>query len=104
MLPTQILVQTAHAALEVGRCKLINEYEEHPSLIVCGVKNENELIAFKQKLIEKNVKFKEFYEPDLNNSLTAIATEATDSIQRKVFSQLPLIKLKDLEGGYRGCK
>lgn len=97
----QICVQTAHATLEVARANLIDPKSDHPSLIVCGVKNEEELISFSQELLSKNIRFKSFYEADLNNELTAIATEPVLQENRKHFKKLPLINQKDLLGGVK---
>lgn len=99
LIPVQVVVQAAHATIEVARSGLIPENSDHPSLIICSVKDEEELISFSKILSDKNIIFKPFYEADLNDSLTAIATEPVPQAKRKHFKDLPLINQKDLSGG-----
>ena len=93
------MVQSAHATLEVGRSKLISKNQVHPSLVICGLPNESSINEFKSKLEKAEINYREFAEPDLNNSLTALATEAISGEKRKIFANLPLIKSIDLKEG-----
>jgi hypothetical protein len=70
--PEQQAVQSAHAVYKAG-C----EYKHKPDetyFVLIGVANEEELEEAKAKLASRSVEFVEFYEPDLGDSLTAIAT------------------------------
>lgn len=98
------MVQSAHAVLEIGRSKLISKNQVHPSLVICGLPNEFSINAFKTKLEKADINYKEFIEPDLNDSLTALATEAISGEKRKVFANLPLIKSSDLREVPNGSK
>ena len=49
------------------------------TLIFLTVKNQEKLFNLKFKLETKNIEFSEFYEPDINNELTAITTCCEES-------------------------
>ena len=85
-------VQGMHAA--------INFQHEYPEiskswfnisnyLAFLSTKDENSLQALLNKFQHKGLKFSAFYEPDINNQLTAIALEPGE-ISRKITSHLPL--------------
>lgn len=54
------------------------------------VKNEDELKKYVLKANKKGIKVVEFYEPDLENQLTAIALEPSNA-SKKLISNLPLM-------------
>lgn len=45
-----------------------------------------------KKLNKNSIKFKPFFEPDLNNELTAIATEPLQGEKRKVLKDFQILK------------
>jgi len=85
----QIAVQSCHAAIESAK-----KYhtEHHPSVIICTVKNENDLINQQRYLTNNGIQFMEFREPDRNNELTAICSEPIYGDDRKIFSKFQLFK------------
>jgi hypothetical protein len=63
--------------------------EIHPSVIILSIKNERKL----QKIAnELKVKYRPFFEPDIGNQLTAIATEPISGEDRNMFRKYNLIK------------
>jgi len=60
--------------------------------VLCAVKNECELFKASKKISSKSINFASFREPDLDNQLTAIATEPVRGETRKVFKDFQLIK------------
>lgn len=65
---------------------------EHPSVILCIVKNENKLKKLTQRLILLKIKFCSFEEPDLEWSTTAIATQPLYGEQRQPFKRFQLLQ------------
>lgn len=68
--------------------------ETSNSIIALSVKDEQSLHLFCEKLKSKNIKFTSFFEPDIENQLTAICIEASEA-SRRITSSLPLV-LKEL--------
>lgn len=62
------------------------------NLVVCGVKSESALHKARDHLNTIAVRHCVFTEPDLNNELTAIATEAVFGDVRKHFRKYQLLK------------
>jgi len=58
-------------------------------LVFLSVKDEKSLYQYIHKFQNKGLKFTPFYEPDINNQLTAITVEPSE-IARKICSKLPL--------------
>ncbi len=87
----QQTVQAVHAAYESG-IKFGIEKEGIDSVVICQVKSEQELEFVGTKLGVKEIPFVEFYEPDIGNQLTSIATAALDTDQRKHLSKYKLWK------------
>lgn len=85
----QIAVQSCHAAIE---CAKKYPTEHHPSVIICTVKHEQELIKQMAYLQNNNIAFLEFREPDRNNELTSICSEPIYGDDRKIFSKFQLFK------------
>jgi len=81
-----MLVQAAHVAAIVG-CD--------GNLIVLKAENEKKLVDIFSKLSIINMSPVGFYEPDMNNELTAIAVRVSDTTKKKL-SNFPLLKEKDL--------
>lgn len=63
----------------------------HPNLVVCGVADEQELDDLFNDLKERNVPVCAWYEDDMDNQLTAIATAALEGYQRKPLRRLKLL-------------
>jgi hypothetical protein len=83
---SQMAVQAGHA---VAGYLLHSHFSrwQNETLIYLGVKGLSQLERLKYKLDQKNIKYTEFREPDLNNEVTAIASD----IDCKHFERLNLI-------------
>lgn len=85
----QQAVQGAHSAIEAARVGIIPANGPHPHLVFCKTNNlEKEL----SRLQELDISYCPFYEPDLDNRLTAIATEPIFGDLRTVFRKLQLVR------------
>ncbi len=88
--PQHITVQAAHAAIAAT-----NTFEVargmHPHLVVCQVANERELDAAFNRLKKLGVPCCAWYEDDMNNSLTAIATGLLRGSERKTLRRFKLL-------------
>ena len=72
-------VQAGHAIAEyLLRVPLFDW--DNGTLIYLGVKDENELISWGDKLTDKKINWIGFREPDINNQLTAISTVSDGDI------------------------
>jgi peptidyl-tRNA hydrolase len=87
---SQQVVQSAHAAIEAS-AQYHSEQQEHPSVIVLGVKNESKLHKFKDYVEENSLKYKLFREPDMDNELTAVAVFPVSEDQKKMFKKYQLL-------------
>lgn len=85
----QIAVQSCHAAIE---CAKKFPTQHHPSVILCTVKNEQDLMNQTRYLENNGIEFIEFREPDRNNELTSICSEPIYGEERKIFSKFQLFK------------
>lgn len=90
--PEQIVVQTAHASIEVAR-KNILDCMDHPHLVVIGIKNERKLEKVLAELECAGIICRGFSEPDIGNQLTAFATQPIVDDQKKIFERFCLLKL-----------
>ncbi len=88
--PAQRAVQSCHAVIEATRN--FNMNGEHPSVIICGIKNELTLKRQIEYLTSNKIKFSKFYEPDINFELTAIATAPISGDTRNLFKKYQLLK------------
>jgi hypothetical protein len=90
--PAQQVVQSCHAVAEAARSLLPPDPDqEHPHLIVCGVRDERSLWQSLDRLRRLGVRFHAFCEPDLGGQLTALATEPVFGDQRRLFRRFPLL-------------
>lgn len=89
-IPQQV-VQSVHAAIEASEY-LHKSADQHPSVVVLGVKTEKALQGFKEFAQKENFDFKEFREPDRNNELTSVAVYPVDENQKKAFKRYQLLK------------
>lgn len=85
LLPGQQAVQAAHALTEfifqhaeqAQRWKI-----ESNTLVMLVVKCEDDLNSLIEKGLQRDIRLSPFYEPDLDNCLTAIALEPGDASHR----------------------
>lgn len=93
MPPEQQAVQSCHAAIEASRW-LIPLDIEHPHVIICGIDNKSKLNQAISKIKEADIKYQPFYEADIDDELTAIATEPVVGVSRRIFKKYQLLKFK----------
>jgi peptidyl-tRNA hydrolase len=98
LLPGQQAVQAGHAAIDFQHRlpEISKKWWTHSNyLVYLAVKNEHQLQLLLNKAESKAITHTAFREPDLNNSLTAIALEPCDETRRLV-SNLPLALKKSI--------
>lgn len=90
------LVQTAHAALKLGRKSALNIVELDPDTthFTCvGVRNQVALEAVEKILVKFGFSYEKFFEPDLNGGeYTSIAVYPVDEDKRDVLLAFNLLK------------
>ena len=79
-----------HAIIESTKAGLIEG--PHPNLVFCTVPDSESLSQLSKKLQARDVDHRIFVEPDLDDKLTAIATRTVNGKERKLFSNLPLVR------------
>jgi hypothetical protein len=84
------VVQASHAAIKAA--KKFGHPEIHQNLVVCHVKDENELIHWSRILFGNDVDYQMFQESDMDNQVTALATEHVQGEKRKIFKKLRLLQ------------
>jgi len=84
------VVQACHACLEAARAFLPPAHE-HPSLVVCGVRNEAGLARSLAALSRAGIRCRAFREPDLGGQVTAVATEPVSGAARRFFRKYRLL-------------
>lgn len=87
----QQAVQSSHACIEASRAFLAGA-DQHPSVIIFGIKSEPKLKDIAARLIEAGVRHRVFVEPDIGDQWTAIATEPVVGERRSLFSKYTLLK------------
>ncbi|HET8686103.1 MAG TPA: peptidyl-tRNA hydrolase [Methanosarcina sp.] len=87
----QVIVQTAHAALESGIHLKHDKENEPSSLIVLQVKDKNELEKAYEKLKDQ-IDMVKFFEPDWDYGFTSFATKPVTESQRNLFKKYRLFK------------
>ena len=87
----QICVQSCHAAMESAR-NYLSRTDEHPSVIIFGIKNEAKLRSIADIISQSGIPIKHFFEPDIGNQLTAIASAPVKGSDREIFSKYCLLK------------
>lgn len=88
----QIAVQSSHACIEATKAFDIASLEDHPSVIIIGIKNEQKLHQVRKYLMESGIRHVHFYETDMDDQLTALATEPVHGERRKLFRKFQLLK------------
>jgi peptidyl-tRNA hydrolase len=86
----QKAVQACHAAIESSR-QFTKPTDEHPSVILCSVKNENKLLKCAKELEDLGIEHTIFREPDIGNQATALASKPLIGKDRKAFSRFQLL-------------
>jgi hypothetical protein len=86
----QQVVQACHACLEAARAFLPSQ-AEHPTLVICGVRDERRLGHCLDRLRRAGIGFRVFSEPDLGDRLTAAATEPLRGPLRAFFKDYSLL-------------
>lgn len=89
----QIVVQTAHACIELARKGLIPSHLDHPHLVVVGIDHEPKLNRTLEKIRNSGVECIPFYEPDKNNQLTAFATVPIFEDRRHLFRRFNCLRM-----------
>lgn len=87
----QQIVQSCHAILNATK-EFGHLCFDHPSVIVCSAKNENELLKFQNYLKKNSIKLCIFNEPDIGDKPTALATMPLFYDLRNYMKRFQLIK------------
>lgn len=85
------MVQSAHAAIAFQHeyPDVADEWYKHNFLVFVTVQDEEALYALVLRALKRGIYVSEFREPDLGNSLTAIALRPCDE-SRRLCKGLPL--------------
>lgn len=88
------MVQSSHAAIEAANLFGFGNLPEHPHIVLLSAKNESKLHNVTKYLFQSGIKFVHFYEPDIGNQLTAIASQpiAEYDDKRKLLRKYQLLK------------
>lgn len=86
----QISVQACHAVHEATKAYCAGE-DDHPSMIIFGIKSEPKLRSLAERLLGQGIRLKEFFEPDIGHQMTAFATEPVYGERRKLFEKYTLL-------------
>ena len=78
-----------HAGIAAAR-DLIPKDAIHPSLVLCTVADRDGLAAIVEKCVRAGVKHRVFFEADMRDEPTAVATAPVNGEARKLFKHLPL--------------
>lgn len=94
-------VQAANAAIDFQHkhpeiAKQWNSISNY--LVFLSVASEKDLYKYLDRFTSKGLKFTPFFEPDIDNQLTAVAVEPTEKA-RKLCSNLPLA-LKEFQNNF----
>lgn len=88
----QQTVQSCHAVIEATKAFGYEKLVKHPSVIILSVEDETALHKARLSLVNNKIQHVHFYEPDIGNELTAIATKAVWGDDRKIFRKYKLMK------------
>jgi hypothetical protein len=92
--PPQQAVQSCHACIEATSAFALGNLADHPSVIICGVRDEQQLHKVRRYLIDSGIRHVHFYETDLDDELTALATEPVHGDRRRLFRKFQLLRTK----------
>ena len=85
-------VQSCHAAIEAAHHFDFKSLPDHPYVVTLSAKNEQRLERVHEYLVDQGVKHVHFYESDLDDEITAIATEPICGDRRSLFRKYQLIR------------
>lgn len=92
--PGQQIAQVAHAMAEIAveiPASISKWYQESQFIVVLSVKDEDELFNLYKKLYDQELGVYSFYEPDINDELTAFAVDPKHYTEAsKLLSSIPL--------------
>lgn len=90
----QIAVQSCHAVIEATKAFNLGCLPDHPHLVLLAIKDESRLQKVQTYLTDHGICYANFYESDLGESLTAIATQPIpfESDLRKHLRRFQLLK------------
>lgn len=91
----QQAVQACHASIEAAKAFSLEDLHEHPSVIILSIKNESKLHEIRNYLIDNGIQHVHFYEPDIDDQLTALATEPIFGDRRRLFRKFQLLRHKE---------
>ena len=83
------MCQAVHAAHEAG-IHLVDRSSGISNVVVCAVPDENRLLQARSKIEDHGIRSVVFYEPDIGNQATALATEPISGRDRKVLAKYKL--------------
>lgn len=89
--PAQQAVQSVHAAIEAANHFDFKSLEDHPYVVILSARDERRLHRARRYLIDQGVKHVQFHESDLDDQLTALATEPINGDRRKLFNKYQLL-------------
>lgn len=90
--PAQRAVQSIHAAINAATHFRLDSLPDHPHVVLLSAKNESRLHRVQNYLTEHGVRHVTFCESDLDNQLTAVATEPVpDNERRALFKKYQLL-------------
>lgn len=92
----QQVVQACHAAIEAA--PLLSPEDDHPHLVVLGVKSELALRNALRRLQQHGIRCKPFFESDLGDQLTSFATEPLNGDSRQLFKKYQCLQDDRLVG------
>lgn len=81
--------------IEAAKAFKLECLDNHPSVIILAARSELRLKNIQTYLSEQQIQFVPFCEPDLDNQLTALATEPIYSEKRHLFQKYHLVKEPD---------
>lgn len=95
--PVTAAVQSCHAAIEAAASFDLKALPDHPHLVLLGFKNLSSLNKAVVQLQQNGIRFVSFYESDIGEELTAVATEPMhfDDPRRKVMRKYQLFKCRE---------
>jgi hypothetical protein len=76
--------------MEAARCFLPSG-KEHPHVIVCGLPDDPALKRSLDHLAQIGIRWRAFVEPDLDDQLTAVATEPVPKPLKRFFRKYRLL-------------
>ena len=84
-------VQATHAGIASARSGLIDCEHDHPSLVLIGIPNEDELKRVSARLNKCGFRHSMFHEDDMDGQVTAIATQSVGHEDKKHFRDYKLL-------------